>query len=91
MVTEAVEAQHKRWMKLDPSHQYMSWAAGGTIFCGLCAALMALFVSEADVVSVPILMSVIGGGILMMFGIFLYAVLFLTVIWPHRYQRHTKQ
>lgn len=90
MISDLIKRYHKQWMKLDPSQQLMFWSVSGTIVPGLLFALFAFYVVNFGAGSVPAMVSILALGAVMCLGVFLSAIIFLTVIWPHYFERHVE-
>lgn len=78
------------WMGLEPGEQYMYWII---TFClmllsgiAILSGTVGMFVGNAITVYLFLLIA----GIACFIALFMAVVLFLTVIWPHRYQQETK-
>jgi RsiW-degrading membrane proteinase PrsW (M82 family) len=89
-VIELIKKYNKKWMRLDPSKQLMFWSVSGTIVPGVLFAMFAFYVVNFGAGNVSVMVSILGLGAIMFFGAFLSAIIFLTVIWPHRYKDNVK-
>jgi high-affinity Fe2+/Pb2+ permease len=81
-----IKRYHKEWIKLDPSSQFMAWSAGGVIFAGFLALVFTLIAPNVSGENFEYVVGALALGVFLMSGVFIYAILFLTVIWPHHYQ-----
>lgn len=91
MLKSTISRIHSQWMRLDPSQQFMFWSTCGVIVPGLLFALFALIAMQMNTFSVGAMTGILAVGVVLFFGVFLAAVIFLTVIWPHRYQAERKR
>jgi len=82
---------HEDWMKLEPSRQYMFWTVFGIVLSGGLLLALSMIVPMVSGEQMPYLIATIAVGILLLSGIFVSAIIFLTVIWPHRYEAFTEQ
>lgn len=76
---------HQRWMKLDPPHQYMAWTVLGVMFSGVALIALSLLVPAIDGYYMPYVIIGVGLSIVVMTGVFVSAIIYLTVVWPHYY------
>ncbi len=79
---------NQRWMRLEPTHQFMVWVVLGLIFSGLTLLAFVMSLPMLSFLSVPVIMGVVGAGILFLSGVFVSAIIYLTVYWPHHYRAY---
>lgn len=77
---------NKWWMSLEPGEQYMYWII---TFCMMLISSIAILLGTAGFItgkSLSVFLFMLVAGVSGFVGLFMIVVLFLTVIWPHKYQ-----
>jgi hypothetical protein len=84
MFSKIIQQAHTKWMALEPAEQYLFWVVSYSIWPIIC--LVSLFAMPIIGLNTNIY---VGLFILVMLGgsVHVLASLYLTVIWPHHYQR----
>jgi len=80
---------HKKWMQLDPSAQYLCWIGifSATLFVFIMALVFLLHFNIIDIQVFPL----ISGMILGFISCFCIVVIFLNIIWPHKFEAAQKE
>ncbi len=73
------------WLKLDPSNQYMTWIITFCLILTISLGGLVTYVYYVPISKESIQMMMLGIFGFLMF--FVFVVLYLTVYWPHHYEK----
>lgn len=86
-----IKAVNEYWMKLDPTEQFMAWTVIGVMLSGALLVSLALIAPSIGGQYVPLVIMGVALGVVAIAGVFVSAVIYLTVIWPHHYAKYQER